>query len=590
MSGRIPRDFIDDLIARNDIVDIVDSRVKLKKAGRNYQACCPFHNEKTPSFTVSPDKQFYHCFGCGAHGNVISFVMEYDRLDFVDAVEELARHVGVEVPREKGAKPAQSDAQKQQRDNDYQLMEQATRFFQHQLKNHPNGQHAIDYLKQRGLSGDIVKQWEIGYAPNEWDALLNTFGKDQARIQQLLDLKLISQNDSGKQFDFFRDRIMFPIRDKRGRVVGFGGRVMGDGGPKYLNSPETRLFHKGYELYGFYQARQNNRTLDNVLIVEGYMDVVALSQFDVTNATAALGTATTPDHLKMLMRASKTIICCYDGDRAGREAAWRAVENALPILQDGVQMKFLFLPDGEDPDTMVRKEGSEAFKQRLNEAKPLSQFFFEQLLSSHSIGTAEGKAAMKAQASPMLEAIPGENQKMMMQEALSQYIGDYNRYKLNRDIQHAKQQTSKPDLSHRFQQQKSETTPIKKLVHLLLEYPQLAREVKEVQPALLVDGGFKGLNLLLDIHRACTEIEPITTSRLLDHFHNHPHIHVINKLLLRENLVSLEGAVQEYKDSFSKLIDWMVESRMETLIAKSRVGGLSNDERKELALLTQAKN
>ena len=590
MAGKIPRDFIDDLVARSDVVDIIDARVKLKKAGKNYQACCPFHNEKTPSFTVSPDKQFYHCFGCGAHGNVISFLMEYDRLDFVEAVEELARTQGLEVPREQGGKPPPSDAQKQQRDNDYQLMEQVSKFFQHQLKHHSNGSNAIDYLKQRGLSGEIVKQWEIGYAPSEWDAVLSTFGRDAHSIQQLLDLKLISQNDAGRRYDFFRDRIMFPIRDRRGRVVGFGGRIMGEGGPKYLNSPETRLFHKGYELYGFYQTRQKNRQLDNIIIVEGYMDVVALSQFGLSNATAALGTATTPEHLTMLMRSTKVIVCCYDGDRAGREAAWRAVENVLPILQDGTQLKFLFLPDGEDPDTMVRQEGTVAFRERLNEAKPLSQFFFEQLLNTHSVGTAEGKAALKAQATPMIEQIPGENQKTMMLEVLSQHTGEYDRYKLAKDIQQATQQTRKPDATNKFQQQKSQVTPIRKLIHLLLEYPNLAKDISEVQPAMLIDGGFNGLNILLDVHKACVESQNITTAKLLEHFHDHPHINTINRLLLRENLVSADAAVLEYKDSFAKLIDWMMESRMEILIAKSRVGGLTKDERKELALLTQARN
>lgn len=333
MSGRIPRDFIDDLLARTDVVDVVDSRVKLKKAGKNYQACCPFHNEKTPSFTVSQDKQFYHCFGCGAHGNAISFIMEFDRLDFVEAVEDLARLHGLEVPREQGNRPAMSEEKRQQQQDDYALMESAARFFQQQLRQHANSTKAIDYLKNRGLSGDIVKRWEIGYAPDEWDGLLKTFGKDSQRIKQLIELKLVNQNDRGKTYDFFRDRIMFPIRDKRGRVVGFGGRVLDEGGPKYLNSPETRIFHKGYELFGFYQAKQSQRHLDKVIIVEGYMDVVALSQFDINIATAALGTATTPEHLSMLMRSTSHIVCCYDGDRAGREAAWRALENALPGIE-----------------------------------------------------------------------------------------------------------------------------------------------------------------------------------------------------------------------------------------------------------------
>ncbi|MEC9170308.1 MAG: DNA primase, partial [Pseudomonadota bacterium] len=394
MAGKIPRDFIDDLLSRTDVVEVVDSRVKLKKAGKNYQACCPFHNEKSPSFTVSQDKQFYHCFGCGAHGNAISFIMEFDRLEFVEAIEELARYHGLEVPREKGSRPAMSEEKKQQQQDDYAVMEQVARFFQHQLRQNGNSKKAIDYLKNRGLSGDIVKQWEIGYAPDSWDALLNTFGNDPQRIKQLVDLKLVNKNDQGRTYDFFRDRIMFPIRDKRGRVVGFGGRVLDDGGPKYLNSPETRIFHKGSELFGFYSARQKNRSLDTVVIVEGYMDVVARSQLDINIATSALGTATTPEHIQMLVRATSHIVCCYDGDRAGREAAWRALENALPALKDGVRISFLFLPDGEDPDTMVRQVGKDAFMEMLDDAMPLSRFFFENLLKTHNVGTPEGKIAL----------------------------------------------------------------------------------------------------------------------------------------------------------------------------------------------------
>jgi DNA primase len=585
MAGRIPRDFIDDLLARTDVVDIVDSRVKLKKAGKNYQACCPFHDEKTPSFTVSQDKQFYHCFGCGAHGNAISFLMEYDRLEFVEAVEELAKIHGLEVPREAGGKPAPTDAQKQQRESDYQLMEQVTRFFQHQLKRHSGGAAAVEYLKQRGLSGEIVKQWEIGYAPNDWDAVLSTFGRDQASIRQLIDLKLVTENDAGKRYDFFRDRIMFPIRDKRGRVVGFGGRVMGDGGPKYLNSPETRLFHKGYELYGFHQTRQANRQLDNVIIVEGYMDVVALSQFGLSNATAALGTATTPEHLSMLMRNTSTIVCCYDGDRAGREAAWRAVENALPILKDGAQIRFLFLPDGEDPDTMVRQEGTEAFKQRLETAMPLSQFFFDHMLKTHQVGTAEGKAALKAQASPMISQIPGENQKALLLEELSRHTGEYDRFKLNQDMQQAAQQAQKPDSQNRYQQQKTKVTPLRSLIQLLLEHPRLAADVPEVQPEILIDSGINGLGLLIDVHEFCVKNSSASTAHILEHFRDHPHIKTIGKVLQQENLVSDEDAKTVYMDSFAKLLDWMVESRMETLIARSRVGGLNQEEKQELALL-----
>ena len=576
MAGKIPRDFIDDLLARTDIVDIVDSRVKLKKAGKNYQACCPFHSEKTPSFTVAQDKQFYHCFGCGAHGNAISFIMEFDRLEFVEAIEDLARHHGLDVPREQGSRPAMSEAKKQQQQDDYALMESVTRFFQHQLKHHQNSTKAIDYLKQRGLSGEIVKQWEIGYAPAEWDGVLKAFGSDAARVQQLLDLKLVSQNDKGRQYDFFRDRIMFPIRDRRGRVVGFGGRVLDEGGPKYLNSPETRIFHKGHELFGYYQAKQQNRQLDKVVIVEGYMDVVALSQFDINIATAALGTATTPEHLSMLMRSTAKIVCCYDGDRAGRDAAWRALENALPALKDGVQLSFLFLPDGEDPDTMVRKIGTDAFMAMTDEAMPLSRFFFDALLKEHKTGTPEGKLALKTAAQPMIEQVLGERQRDMLNEELAKLTGDYDRFRLQQDIQQANVKNEKPKGgAAAFNVQKSRLSPVRTMVRLLLEYPSLATVSEAVQPAALQGSGINGLDVLLAVHDYCQRVPQAKTAQVIENFRDHPHSSVIAKLLTQEFLVSEEDAERVYSDSFARLLDWFFDSQIESLITKSRIQTLT---------------
>jgi DNA primase len=316
VAGQIPRQFIDELLARTDIVELIDKRVPLKKAGsRNYTACCPFHNEKSPSFTVSPDKQFYHCFGCGAHGNAISFMMEFEQLEFVEAIEELAKDLHLEVPREKGQATNRPQAQA----DDYTLMQQAAKFYQQQLQQHPKAAEVQAYLTRRGLSAQSIADYQLGYAPENWDALLKHFNANsKAKRDQLYDLKLISRNDNGREFDFFRDRLMFPIRDKRGRVIAFGGRVLGDGQPKYLNSPETRLFHKGRELYGLYEARQQPGHLERLLVVEGYMDVVALAEHDIRFAVACLGTATTSDHFHTLFRYTSQVICCYDGDRAGR--------------------------------------------------------------------------------------------------------------------------------------------------------------------------------------------------------------------------------------------------------------------------------
>ncbi|QJR80312.1 DNA primase [Alteromonas pelagimontana] len=586
MAGKIPRDFIDDILARTDVVDIVDSRVKLKKAGKNYQACCPFHSEKTPSFTVSQDKQFYHCFGCGAHGNAISFVMEYDRLEFVDAIEELARLHGMEVPREQNSRPAISEAKKAQQEDDYALMEKVARFFQHQLRHHSNSEKAIDYLKRRGLSGDVVKQWEIGYAPSEWDGVLKAFGSNAQRVNQLLELKLISQNDSGRQYDFFRDRIMFPIRDRRGRVVGFGGRVLDEGGPKYLNSPETRVFHKGHELFGFYQVKQKNRQLDKVVIVEGYMDVVALSQYNINIATAALGTATTPEHLQLLMRTTGHIICCYDGDRAGRDAAWRALENALPALKDGVKLTFLFLPDGEDPDTMVRQIGANAFLALTDEAQPLSRFFFETLLKHHEVGSPEGKMALKAAAQPLIDQVLGDNQRNMLQEELAKHVGEYDRFRLQTDIQSANRKADRPFTSTvQNNVQKTRLSPVRMMLRILLDNPQLASECEDVTPQILAHSGLAGIGLLLDVHQYCQTHSCAKTAQVIENFRDHPHSSIIAKLLLQEHLVSDEDAKLVYCDSFGKLLDWHFDSRIETLISRSRVQPLTQVEKQELNLL-----
>ena len=586
MSGRIPRDFIDDLLARTDVVDIVDSRVKLKKAGKNYQACCPFHNEKTPSFTVSQDKQFYHCFGCGAHGNAISFIMEFDRLEFVEAIEELARIHGLDIPREQSNRPAMTEEKRQQQQDDYSLMENVTKYFQQQLRQHANSAKAIDYLKGRGLSGDIVKHWEIGYAPSEWDGVLKTFGTDNQRIKQLIDLKLVNQNDRGKTYDFFRDRIMFPIRDRRGRIIGFGGRVLDDGGPKYLNSPETRIFHKGHELFGFYQAKQSQRYLDKVIIVEGYMDVVALSQFDINIATAALGTATTPEHLSMLMRATSHIVCCYDGDRAGREAAWRALENALPALKDGVKLTFLFLPDGEDPDTMVRKIGTEAFLKLTDEALPLSRFFFESLLKEHEVGTPEGKVALKAAAQPLIDQVLGDSQRAMLQEELAKHVGEYDRFRLQQDIRQANQSSIKSATVDKSKQ-RTQISPVRSMIRLLLIKPSLAVSQSNCNPNVLANSGVPGINVLMDIHGYCAKNPQTTTAQVLENFRGHPHSSAIAKLLLQENLIKDDGIDAEYCDSFARLLDWHFDSRIETLISRSRMQPLSKEEKVELALLTK---
>jgi len=397
MAGRIPQNFIDDLVSRADIVEIINARVPLKKKGKEYTACCPFHNEKTPSFTVSDSKQFYHCFGCGAHGTALGFFMEYENLDFVDAIEALAAEYNLDVPRENTGftnGPTKDDKQPL-----YDIIAKASELFQQQLK---SSDKAVDYLKQRGLTGDIAKTYNLGYAPEGWNFLTDNLGKDKTTIDTLVSTGLLVQKDGGKQYDRFRDRIIFPITDRRGRIIGFGGRVIDDGEPKYLNSPENAVFHKGLELYGLYETRKAVRKLERIIIVEGYMDVVALAQHGIEYAVASLGTATTKDQIQKTLRTVSEIIFCYDGDAAGLKAAWRALENTLPIIRDGQIVKFLFLPEKEDPDSMVRKEGKQDFEQRLDNATTLSDFLFDTLKKKTDINTMDGRAQLAESAKPLL--------------------------------------------------------------------------------------------------------------------------------------------------------------------------------------------
>ncbi|WP_105258009.1 DNA primase [Pseudoalteromonas sp. T1lg88] len=581
MAGKIPRQFIDDLLARTDIVELIDSRVNLKKAGKDYQACCPFHNEKSPSFTVSQDKQFYHCFGCGANGNAISFVMEYDKLDFVDAIEELASLLHLEVPREQG-NPNQSDrppVSQEQKRSDYDLMEQTARYYQQQLRHHANAQLVIDYLKGRGLSGQTVKDFGIGYAPSEWEALCQTLGKNPKQKQQLIELKLATQKDNGRTFDFFRDRLMFPIRDRRGRVIAFGGRIMGqdDNGPKYLNSPETRIFHKGFELYGFYEAKQAHKKLEQLLIVEGYMDVVALAEHDIKYAVAALGTATTNEHMQMLLRATDKVVCCYDGDRAGRDAAWRALENALPHLKDGKALKFVFLPDGEDPDSLVQQEGKAAFEQRLVDARDFSDVFFSRLSDDIDLTQDAGKAKLLSLALPLIEKIPSEFYQENLLERLARFIGR-TREQLNAKLKTPRQQ-------HRVASQ-FKMTPMRTAIALMLQHPQLAASV-DYMPEL-ASLGLPGLELFLTIQKHCLDNPGARTAHLLEHYRDRPEYGALTKLAAWPHQINDEVLEPHFQQTVKFIEDQCLNHRLESLLIKDKTQGLSVTERREYALLTQA--
>jgi len=404
--GRIPQAFIDELIARADIAEIIGARVPLKKQGREYKACCPFHGEKTPSFWVSPEKQFYHCFGCGAHGTVLGFLMNYDRLSFPEAIEDLAGRLGLEVPHEggdAGAGPKRID------DTAYELMGRVARFYSEQLA---RDERVMRYVAKRGLTPETLERFAIGYAPNSWNDVLRRFGGNEAARQQLAELGLIIERDRGqvregeRHYDRFRDRLMFPIRDARGRVIAFGGRIIDQGEPKYLNSPETALFHKGRELYGLYETRQARASLKRLVVVEGYMDTVRLHQYGIQYAVATLGTATTPEHLKRIFRLVSEVVFAFDGDRAGRSAAWRALQHALPEAREGREMRFLFLPEGHDPDSLVGEEGREAFETRLAAAVPLSEYFVRELSEQVDLSHADGRARFAEAARPLVAKLP----------------------------------------------------------------------------------------------------------------------------------------------------------------------------------------
>lgn len=579
MAGKIPRSFIDDLISRHDIVDVIDARVKLKKQGKNFGACCPFHNEKTPSFSVSQEKQFYHCFGCGVHGNVLDFVMEFDRLDFVDAIEELASQLGLEVPRENDGNNIHRGPKAADKRNYYELMGQVSQFYQSQLRT-KEGEIAIDYLKGRGLSGEIVKKFSIGFIPDQWDMVRSRFGRDNESQKALVNTGMLIENDNGRRYDRFRGRVMFPIHDRRGRVIGFGGRVLGDGTPKYLNSPETDIFHKGRELYGLYEVLQTHREPNKIMVVEGYMDVVALAQFDVDYAVASLGTSTTGDHIQNLFRQTSTVVCCYDGDRAGRDAAWRAMEQALPYLTDGRQLKFMFLPDGEDPDSYIRAKGKGAFEQRVDEAMPLSEFLFNSLMRQVDTTSREGKAKLSTLAVPLIDKVPGGTLRLYLRELLGKNLGLPDEAQLQQLISmHGR--TSKP-----VGQVQIKRTPMREVIALLIQHPNFVTQL-EFDMSAFENIELSGLNLLLSIVDKCRSDPNISTGQLLEHWRGTKNEATLARLAAWELPLSKDedNSLDVFLDAMDKIIDQCVKQQIEQLQTKSRTVGLSVEEKQELQLL-----
>ena len=576
MSGRIPEAFIHDLLERTDIVEIIGARIELKRAGREYKARSPFSNEKTPSFFVSPQKQMFFDFSSGKNGTAISFLMEYDRLSFVEAVEELAQRAGLEVPREGG----RSDHVVM--DGPLDALAAAQRFYRDQLR---SAQPAIEYLKKRGVTGDTAKLFGIGYAPESWDAL-SSFLKD---ARHAVDAGLLIERDGGGVYDRFRNRIMFPIRDTRGRVIGFGGRTLGNDPAKYLNSPETPLFHKGRNLYGLYEAKQSSKSnLPYLLVVEGYMDVVMLAQHGIPQAVATLGTATTREHLALLFKSTSKVVFCFDGDRAGRAAAWRALEQALPEVYESRECQFMFLPDGHDPDSLVQQIGQEAFRRLIESAQPLSQFLLGELSKQVQLSSMDGRAKLASLARPHLEKLrEGPLRALMLDE-----LGRLTR--LGRADLEALQ-TSRPTVVPAAQDEggarpaqrapAANSRPVRRAMQLLLEKPVLAEQVEHIE--LLLQADVPGIEVLVEAIDFFHAHPQARASQLLEFWRDTPKGQAVQRLLALETPMPEETIDQEFRETLAMLAQRALRNRVQHLLAESRLRPLTAAETREIDALTR---
>ncbi|MCK9539466.1 CHC2 zinc finger domain-containing protein [Dokdonella sp.] len=588
MAGRIPPRFIDELLTRVDVVDVVGERVQLRRTGSEWTACCPFHDERTPSFTVSPAKQFYHCFGCGAHGSAIGFLMNYDRLEFVDAVEELARRAGVEVPYEGGQAAPREDASEL-----YEVLQAATDFYRRQLARSPAAQ---TYFNERGLDESALARFRLGYAPAGWDALKNHLGTGAQRIALLEKAGLLGSSERGRSYDRFRDRVMFPILDRRGRTIAFGGRVLApprplaegdaahdlpgdaagaaaaprDPGPKYLNSPETPLFHKGRELFGLWQVREAHQKIPRLIVVEGYMDVISLHQYGVTQAVATLGTATTPEHAEILFRQAADVYFCFDGDRAGRQAAWRALESVLPRMRDGRQALFLFLPEGDDPDSLIRREGAAGFDRRLAQATPLSEFLFASLGKEANLATLDGKARLAERAQPLLARIPDGAFHDLMRSELARRTGVTLR-------------TPRPAAGPAPARPAIRRSLVRAAIALLVQHPELARELTPPWPfAGLRQAGVALLCELLDL---CHGAPIPNAAALLERYAGRDEREILDKLAAVEFPGGEDGVRSEFLDAIERLAGQQRRQRAEDLMAEQARGELDAAGKDELRAL-----
>jgi len=600
-SGRIPQNFIDELVGRTDIVELIGARVPLKKAGREFRACCPFHDEKTPSFWVSPDKQFYHCFGCGAHGTSLGFLINYDRLSFPEAVEELAARAGVEVPREARA----DDGRSRDGGDLAKLMDEVAKYWASKLKADARASH---YLFERGLTAETIQKFGIGYSANSWNDALDRFARDSKQREMLLACGLVIERegsagrDGDRYYDRFRDRVMFPIRDARGRVIAFGGRIIEQGEPKYLNSPETTLFHKGRELYGLYEVRQSRAPLRRLMVVEGYMDVVRLHQAGISYAVATLGTATTPEHLKRAFRLVSEVVFAFDGDRAGRAAAWRALNNSLAEIREGRQLKFLFLPDGHDPDTLVGEEGREALEARLDSALPLSEYLVRELATHVDLAHADGRARFAELARPLVSKIPAGVYRELLVERLAEAIR-LPASRLRDLWANAAIETSRgpraPSTS-RLQNaggrggtggSKSSVTAgrgglMRQAVLMLVHHPKVAARLQEADLATLTGLDESGADILRALIADLREQPCASTGQLLERWRERPEAGRFARLAAIESLIlGEEAALQELRNALARMHNEQRRRRFDALLEREKSVGLSPDERTELRQL-----
>lgn len=584
---RIPQDFIIDLIAKINIVDIVGQRVKIKKRGKDYWGNCPFHNEKSPSFSVSEKKQMYYCFGCGAGGSSIDFLMNYDRLSYPEAIEELANINGITVPyietSSDSARNQHLSGQNIRRDL-YEIMAKLAQFYQTQLTT-PEASKAKEYLNHRGLDNNTIVHYKIGYSPDDWRSTFNHIAKTSTEKKLYEQAGMLVSNDSGNQYDRFRGRIMFPIRDRQGNIIAFGGRTIKDNeSAKYLNSPETPIFHKGYQLYGLYEAQQINRNPEKLLVVEGYMDVVSLAQFGIGYAVAALGTATSEEHIKLLFRATDNVIFCFDGDAAGRRAAWRALNVLLPTLVDGKQVKFVFLPDGEDPDSLVRKEGKEQFEQRLSNGLTLSQFLFDELLSQVDLKTSEGKAKLSALSIPLIAQVKAHSFAINLKQQLGDYLGFLDITQIDKLIhQYDNRENSSPNLDNKIVPVKLKLTTMRILIGLLIQYPELAKLVPDTDSLKQVK--LAGIEIFIELLKICQERPDVITAQILAEYANNPVAKQLSILASWEHYYPEEEISTIFSHTLKDLYDNILAQRQDELIAKDRTTKLTEAEKKELATL-----